>query len=148
MKKVRSSHAAIIVLNWVNWSNKVFPCKYRQTELVIQEINGFSWKTITASFRSLLKLQTSHGRVTDDYRQVTDESQTTTNESQTSHRQLQMSRRQLKTNLRWMQLSHRLLQAKRTTEVYFQRLTWFNKFICRTSDICYYAIWFVYETPK
>ena len=90
---------------------------------------------------SLLKLQATHRRVTDEYRRVTDKSQTATDEVQTSyrqlqtnhrrlqtsHRRLQASHRQLKTNLRQMQLSHRLLQATRTTEVYFQPLTWFNK---------------------
>ena len=78
----------------------------------------------------------------------TDESQMSTGKSQTSHRRLQTSHRWLKMNLRRIQLSQRLLQATRITEVYFQPLTWFNEFICRPSNICYYAIWFVYETSN
>ena len=58
----------------------------------------------------------------------------TTGKSQTNHKRLQLNRR--------------LLPATQTTEVYFQTLTWFNKFICRPSDIFYYAICFVCETSK
>ena len=52
----------------------------------------------------------------------------TTDEPQTNHRQLQTSHRRVTDDYR------------RDTEVYFQPLTWFNKFICRPSDICYYTI--------
>ena len=90
----------------------------------------------------------SHKTSTDKPQTTTDKSQKTTDESQTSHRRLQASHRQLKMILRRMQLSCRLLQATQTTEVYFQSLTWFNKFICRPSDIRYYVIWFAYETSK
>ena len=72
----------------------------------------------------------------------------TTGKSQTNHKRLQTSRRPLKTNHRRIQLNRRLLPATQTTEVYFQTLTWFNKFICRLSDIFYYAICFVCETSK
>ena len=85
-----------------------------------------SQATIDESQATIDESQTRNRRVTGDYRRVTDK-------KQTSHRRLQKNHRRI-------QMSHRLLQATRTTEVYFQPLTWFNKFICRPSDICYYAI--------
>ena len=133
------------IVYWTHFQN-IHTFTYKKTVIT---------KTTDESQTSHRQLQTGHRRVTNDYRRVTDESQTateetqkTTDKSQTSQRQLQTSHRQLETNLRRMQLSHKLLQATRTTEVHFQPLTWFNKFICRPSDIWYYAIWFVYETLK
>ena len=81
-----------------------------------------------------------HRRVTDESQTTTDELQTSHRQLQTSHRQQQTSHRQLQGNLIQIQLSNRLLQATRTSEVYFQPLRWFNKFICRPSDISYYAV--------
>ena len=95
---------------------------------------------------------------------TTDKSQTITDESQTSHRWLQTSQRWVIDNYRWV-IDH----YRRVTDSYkqipdkfrwapdyysqqepqrciFQPLTWFNKFVCRPSDIYYYAIWFIYET--
>ena len=106
--------------------------------LVFQLIFVLNWEKHSFS-QSLLKLQTSHRRVTDESQTSTDESQMTTDESQTSYRRLhtshrrvtedyrwvtdksQTSHRQLKTNLRRMQLNHRLLQATGITKCIFSR---------------------------
>ena len=61
---------------------------------------------------------------------TTDESQANTDESQKSHWQQQMNHRRTAVES----------QLTQTTEVHFQPLTWFNRFICRLSDICYHAI--------
>ena len=74
--------------------------------------------------------------IKDDYRRVTDESQTTTDESQTTTDKSQITKDGFQTNA----VEPLTITGTRVTEVYFQLLTWFNKFICRPSNICYYAI--------
>ena len=115
-------------------------------KLKIKFTRGIFKTVITKTIDESQTRQTSHRRLQTSHRRVTDESQTTTDQSQTSHRRLHTSHRRLQTSHRRIQMSHKLLQATRTTEVYFQPLTWFNRFICRPADICYCAIWSVYET--
>ena len=129
--------------------NRVFQHQYqRQVKMdhyqnyrrVTEESQTSTDKSQTSTDESQTSTDGSQ-KTTDELQTTTDEPQKTTDESQTSHRRLK--------KILWrMQLSRRLLHATRITEVYFQSLTWFNKFICRPSDICCYAIWFAYETSK
>ena len=115
---------------------------------VITKTTGKSQTSHRRLQTSHRRVQTSHRRATGGNKRVTDDSQTSHRQLQTSHRRLQTSHRQLQTNLRQIQLSHRPLQVTWTTEVCLQPLTWFNKFIYWPSDICYYALWFVYKTSE
>ena len=81
-------------------------------------VNTNKFTVLCRFIRSLLKLQMSHRRVQASHRRVTDNYRRVTGD------------------------------YRRDTEVYFQLLTWFYKFIYRPSDICYYPIWFVYETSE
>ena len=104
--------------------------------LVFQLIFVLNWEKHSFS-QSLLKLQTSHRRVTGKYRQVTDESQTSYRRLHTSHRRLQTSHRRLQTSHRRVTdesqttkdepetnaVEPQTITGNRNYKVYFQLLT-------------------------
>ena len=100
------------------------------------------WWSLLKLPTSHRRLRTSHRRVTDDCRRVTDQSQTTKDESLTTTDESQTTTDESQINSGEPQT----ITANKNHRGDFQPLTWFNKFICRPSDIYYYAIWFIYET--